>query len=1388
MLTRSGWRLRLTATCAVLVAVAFSQSAGLVAADTKLDLTQDPGSFLARALHLWDDQAFFGQLQNQAYGYLFPVGPFFWLGNAAGLESWVVQRLWWSVLLCVGFLGMIALTSRLGMSSPLARWVAALAFALSPRVLSTLGPISTEALPYLLTPWLLVPLVGLRPGASLRRAATRSGVVVLLMGGVNAAATAAAAALAVVWILTCVGPEVRWRLLGWWVGAAALATTWFVGPLLLLGRYSPPFLDWIESASVTTSVTDGSAVLRGTTDWIAYLATAGGPEWPAGWDLVTQRWLVAGTVVLATAGVAGLCLRRVRYRRFLVAAALLGLVALAAGHVSAAGGWADGVLAAPVRGLLDGALAPLRNVHKVDVWVRLPLSVGLGWAVAAVAERVARARHPAEVRRPARSLVPVAALGVVAAALVATTAPAWQARLTQDRTYASIPGYWDDTAAWLDAHADGGRALVVPGASFGWYLWGLSRDEPLQVLSHTPWAVRDAVPLSSAGNIRLLDRVEALFSDGRGSPALAGALARAGVSYLVVRNDLDLGRVDSPRPVLVHQTLAASGGFTRTAWFGPFLSGFQQDGLVADNGVDGTYPAVEVYRVGATEAGSRAVLRDAAPIGVLQGESDAMLEVSSLPGISGQSVVRAADLPTDLDRTEQVTVATDTARRTEVAFGQVHDNRSSTLDPGAPWTQQRRVHDYVVTPEQATATTDYPGGLRLSASSSQGDATALSIDPAAGPWNAVDGDVLTAWRPQGGEEVGAWWEVSADTAFPTRGLALVLSAEYPTPGGRLLLKVDSDTASRELQVAVPSGRVALPDLGATTRLRITFVAGAELAAVRVGIAEVDGLAPATSRTLVAAPAEGGPAAAVVLAARSGNRSACAVHSPTNCLPSMERSGEEDSGLDRVVSTSGLQGRISVTVLPRPGPGVDRLLEPLGPAALATASSRLTPDPAVRPQAALDRDPSTAWIADPQDPAPSLTVRLPAPRAVSELRILESLDLAASRPLTIDVGVGGRTFRVVSDDDGYLRFPRTLTRTITLTVRGTVPLLSYDTALQVRTVLPVGISELDLGEADGFRRGVDRRARVTLPCGYAPTVQAGQRRALTAVTTTVGALLDGAPAVARSCSAARLPAGQVRISVRPSAEFTPVALTWSSTRSGFAGSAAAGAGPVAVDVLRWGPTERELRVPAAATARTLELAENANPGWQASIDGVDLEPVRVDGWRQAWMVPAGVGGTVQVEFAPDRPFRVLLALGAGLALVLVGLAVWPARAPAPVPRTRPRPAVTGTRTRLATGVAVSLLSAGPVGTVAVGVTVLLARVGARTWVLAGVGAVVATTGAVLTPWPPTGNPALGSTALWAVVTSVGTGVVVGALLSRPGRRRANQPVHEPPYEPGGGEGQ
>jgi arabinofuranan 3-O-arabinosyltransferase len=177
--------------CAGLTLLALLQSPGRIVADTKIDLAVNPVGFIARALHLWDPTGAFGQVQNQAYGYLWPMGPFFVVGTGIGLPAWVVQRLWWALLMCLAYTGAVVLARRLGIGTPVSRLVAGLVFALSPRILTQIGEVSAESWPTAIAPWVLIPLVGLADDRRPYRAVLLSALAVTCAGGVNGTAVLA---------------------------------------------------------------------------------------------------------------------------------------------------------------------------------------------------------------------------------------------------------------------------------------------------------------------------------------------------------------------------------------------------------------------------------------------------------------------------------------------------------------------------------------------------------------------------------------------------------------------------------------------------------------------------------------------------------------------------------------------------------------------------------------------------------------------------------------------------------------------------------------------------------------------------------------------------------------------------------------------------------------------------------------------------------------------------------------------------------------------------------------------------------------------------------------------------------------------------------------------
>ena len=148
----------------------------------------------------------------------------------------------------------------------------------------------------MLAPWVLLPVIlalrgGPRPQArAVRVLAARSALALALMGAVNAVATLTGCLPAVIW-WACHRPNRLWlRFTAWWALCAVLAVTWWVVALVMLGRISPPFLDFIESSGVTTQWMSLTEMLRGTDSWTPFVA----PDATAGASLVTGHGCGAG--------------------------------------------------------------------------------------------------------------------------------------------------------------------------------------------------------------------------------------------------------------------------------------------------------------------------------------------------------------------------------------------------------------------------------------------------------------------------------------------------------------------------------------------------------------------------------------------------------------------------------------------------------------------------------------------------------------------------------------------------------------------------------------------------------------------------------------------------------------------------------------------------------------------------------------------------------------------------------------------------------------------------------------------------------------------------------------------------------------------------------------
>jgi len=1233
------WRSRVVVICVALSAVCFHQSPGLIVPDTKLDLTANPSSFLLRALHLWDPHGAFGQLQDQAYGYLLPMGPFHWVLSAASVPAWVIQRLWWSMILCVAFVGVWRVARALRIGGPWAQLVVALLYAVSPRMLSEVSISSIEVWPMAVAPWVLLPLVITSPRTWPWRV-SRSALAFALIGGVNAVATGAALILPTVWFLTRRRDRRTVMAGAGWLGLVTAVSLWWFLPLLQLGRYSPPFLSWIEDAAVTTSTASVFEAFRGTSAWVGFLGGPAGPSWPAGWQFVTTPLLIVGTAAVSTAGLVGLSLRSTPHRRFLAIGAAAGLLMLTFGHSGAAGS----PLAGPLQTLLDGPLAALRNTHKFELVLLLPLMLAAAQGLTLAGARLRALRAPG-------FLAPVLLTSLV----ILVTAPAIVGGMARPEGYVAIPAHWYQAAAWLDHQTAPGTVLVVPASSFADFTWGSTKDEPLQALMRRPFAVRDAVPLGSAGSARLLDEIERQLGDGSGGSGLHDLLVRAGVRYVVVRDDLRMDAQGDPL-IAVHQSLAESGIFRVAAFGPPAGSPVESPTLTIDERTFVPYPSVEIFDVGATQdvsvvPRSRLVTASAGP--------EDVGGLSALYGVDGASVLGSDVAGHGSLLATAPHVLTDGQRRREVFFGRATQNTSQVLAAEDPGRQRRRALDYVSDASSGVTVLQWAGVSSVEASSSASDASAgLRLGTAYSPAAAVDGDPGTRWVSGNfGQAIGEWLEVTFSKPVDLRRIGLGLSARSPIGAAPHSVAVTTDRGTRSASVDSSAGLQSLPTAaGFTRRVRVTLtsVSAGPVNGFSIADLSIPGVTPVASLSL---PSSSAPAYArvdaILLRDQLPGRSACLhVGDHPLCRVSVALPGEESSGMSRLFRLPAQRTYLfSGEVLPRDGVAVERLLARPNNIT-ASASSRAVGAAEGRPDAAVDRDLATAWIASPLDRSPWLRLSWPRARRVSGFQLLADPYLAGSRPSRVTVRLDSGEVQVSAvGDQGYVRFPARFTRTLDISFTGVAPVTNVDSATGLRQALPVGVGEVRVLGADDLRGAVSQTGTAGAPCGFGPTLMVDGSPILTRVEGTVRDILHRQPLRWLACGSGgegvaadgsvNLAAGAHRVSAGANGEFEPLQMSLTTPIQ----ADLTPAPPVAVSLFRADPGTMRFTVGQRSQESVLTVAQNFSAGWTArNGQGVPLVPIRLDGWKQGWVLPAGSATVVTARFTPDGWYRGGLLVG------------------------------------------------------------------------------------------------------------------------------------------------
>ena len=1280
-------------------AIAFLQRPGEATADTKIDLHVEPVRFLGEVASVWSSSGGLGQVQAGQYsGYLWPMGPFFALGDVLGLPDWVVHRLWLGTLLAVAAWSVVKLLDALlDRDQPVALAVAGACFVVNPYVTTFTQATSVTLLGYAALPWLLLAV-----HRALRRPRGWWWPVLFALvftstgGGVNAAVIGwlllgPALFLLYEWLGGAVDRGAAWSVAWRTALVSVAASLWWLLPVAVHAAYGINFLEFTESAGAIWATTSIPESLRLMGYWLSYLGGGFG-ELPLPYFDASADLLFSPPVVVASLLVPGLALtglvwsRRWRYAPFFLLLLLAGLLVMTVG-------FPEGT---PMRRAVTGAynhIEPvqfLRTTYKAGPLVALALACLAGVAAAEVWRRL-----------PAR--VPRIAAGVAGAVLLAVASwPLATGRALDPKfSFDEVPPAWEQAADRVDSElGPNARALILPGQLYAFYDWGATVDPILPALAERPVMSKTAVPYSDLRAVDALWTVDSGIHQERLVPGqLEGLLDWLGVGMVVTGTDDDLERSGAAPPTEAARALALAGPDRPDAEYGPKRVHEPPFGSL-------TAP-VRLAQVRVYDTAGAGLVRVESRSGgvVLDGSAEGVAALAAFGELDrGESLDYAADL--DRDELERAIadageiVITDSNRRRIVSPSRPRQTWGRTLeaDEDIP-VDAPRLEPFGDQDADGQTVAAVTGAESLRSPFASG----FPQFPEHRPFAAFDGDPAT------------WWEADRELRGPNRWVEVRFGEPRDVPYVDVTPRRQDATTVTEVEVA--GRRFALDpgsnrlDLGLSgvesLRVRITgrdLPKGRRggpgaLAEVRVPGLNVNELLrpPRTlERALQGLDLSKTPIT-YLFARATGDRpflrqpvtdpDAAAVPDEHSVEPALIReAGDAERDIEREIEPPEARsydvGAWVSASADAPDPALDRLAGYRGLWRFSS-SSRYEGRPGVRASSAFDGDPATAWVGRAIGGSGAWVEWSPPANVVFQARPVTRLRLGqppapAALPTRVRVvadGVAGPPLEVGSD--GTVEVPRPLTaRTLRLEV-----LEAPQEAVGIASVEGPGVPRVD----------IPRTGAVQGRCGDL-TARGGRGAVALRARGRIEDLDAAYPLRAAGCGRLGLESGRQTVTVR-GRTLLPYLVRLHSPS--LAAAVTRPAGTVVDPGEGDGSTREGVRVQLSGPAR-LVLAESFNEGWRAKCDGRDLgEPEVADGFANGWDAP-GDCRDVEFAFAPQGVVHIGYALSGAACLLLLLFLVVRRRERRPVVRAVPHePGTTGLRPRpLAPAAAVALpLAAG-----------------------------------------------------------------------------------------------
>ena len=376
-------------------------SPGMVGGDTKSYLTIDPARWLSRVAWVWQDSIGAGGVTHQNIGYLWPMGPWFWVFDKLGVPMWVAQRLWLGTILFAAGAGVLWLMRRF--VDPRIAVAAAFFYMLSPYLLHYSERMSVLLLPWAGLPW-MIGLAAKARNEGTWRAPALFALLTATIGGINATSIILVGLGPLLWLVyTVVLPRssgvasTSWRRRSWLAGAAALriglltllTNLWWMAGLRSQGTFGLPILRYTETYETVANSAAAQEMLRGLGHWYFYGSDRIGAWVQPSVTYTENLGALTLSFLVPVLALAGLGLFRFRHKTFFITLTVVGLLAAVGAHPFDAPSVLGGIFKAFTG--TESGLA-MRSTPRALPLVELGLAAGFGAGTAALAGRAAPSR------------------------------------------------------------------------------------------------------------------------------------------------------------------------------------------------------------------------------------------------------------------------------------------------------------------------------------------------------------------------------------------------------------------------------------------------------------------------------------------------------------------------------------------------------------------------------------------------------------------------------------------------------------------------------------------------------------------------------------------------------------------------------------------------------------------------------------------------------------------------------------------------------------------------------------------------------------------------------------------------------------------------------------